>query len=667
MSFQNPSFLWALFAVAIPLIIHLFNFRKYKRVIFSNVEMLKQIQTESRKTRQIKKWLVLAARMLAIACLVLAFALPFIPSGVTSKGRNLVSIYLDNSQSMVLEGENGQLFENGKNVVRQLLQNLPAESEVQFLDNGLSPYSSRLQSPANAIKLVDDMEITYQPNNLNAALQKANNKFIAEGFASQQFFAVSDFQKEQESNASSLDSAVQLNFIRLKPSVLQNISIDSAWLAEPISRPGEAVKLRVKITNNGSEDLESSALTLKINGVQQGVESFSIAAKSQSEMDMAFTPAQTGWVSGELSVDDVPVVFDNTYFFTINIKQSIKILQIGNALPAISKIFGNDPTFNLTTASSSSIDFGSLALYDFIILNQLPEISSGLAEQLKQFAEKGGVFCVLPPEIKPDYQALESNVGMPSLQTIQNQDLSITPSDLKHPFFKGVYKSIPENMLLPKVAKSYKLEKSAANQAILSLKNGDAILTKTNVGQGSAYLFSVAPTSAFSNLPQHELFVLTMLKIAFSKSAKQQLAYPLYSNQAIDVQYFSNSESALSLVKGDNKIMVESSLAGGSLRYWLNENVSESGVYSVRNAAEEELTKVALNYARQESKQEFNTNDELKQMYNANDLEILDDSPAAIKEATNSVSTGKPLWKLFIILSLIFLLIEILLLRFLKS
>ena len=116
MNFQNPTFLWALLLLAIPLIIHLFNFRRYKKVLFSNVAMLKEIQTESRKTRQIRKWLILAARMLALAALVLAFARPYIPQGGLQNGRQLISLFLDNSQSMSAEGENGQLFENAKNV-----------------------------------------------------------------------------------------------------------------------------------------------------------------------------------------------------------------------------------------------------------------------------------------------------------------------------------------------------------------------------------------------------------------------------------------------------------------------------------------------------------------------------------------------------------------------
>ncbi|MFB1002935.1 MAG: BatA and WFA domain-containing protein, partial [Bacteroidia bacterium] len=131
MSFLQPLFLWALGLLAVPLVIHLFNFRRYQKVIFSNVDMLKEIQTESRKTRQIKKWLILATRMLALAALIFAFAQPFLLEEGTKDGRKLISLYLDNSESMRAEGQDGQLFEYGKNAARQVLQNLPKDAEVQ--------------------------------------------------------------------------------------------------------------------------------------------------------------------------------------------------------------------------------------------------------------------------------------------------------------------------------------------------------------------------------------------------------------------------------------------------------------------------------------------------------------------------------------------------------
>ena len=157
MNFQQPTFLWALLLLVIPLIIHLFNFRKYKRVLFSNVAMLRQIQTESRKTRQIKKWLVLLTRMLILAALVIAFARPYLLDENAKTGRQLVSIYLDNSQSMRAEGEQGELFENAKSAARTLLGNLPNEAEVQVVNNALSPFSTKVYSPAKAEKIIDDI------------------------------------------------------------------------------------------------------------------------------------------------------------------------------------------------------------------------------------------------------------------------------------------------------------------------------------------------------------------------------------------------------------------------------------------------------------------------------------------------------------------------------
>ena len=162
MKFLFPQFLWALLLLAIPLIIHLFNFRRYKKVVFSNVSMLKEIETQSRKTKQLKKWLILFSRLIALSSLILAFALPYFPSQSSVFSRKLVSIYIDNSQSMLAEGENGQLFENAKNKARQIIKNLPENAEIQIIDNSLSSSSNKIYSTANALRLMNWIFIRNQ-------------------------------------------------------------------------------------------------------------------------------------------------------------------------------------------------------------------------------------------------------------------------------------------------------------------------------------------------------------------------------------------------------------------------------------------------------------------------------------------------------------------------
>src|SRR5687767_13764757 len=113
MRFLYPSFLFALLAIAIPIIIHLFNFRKFKKIYFPNVRFLKEVKLETQSKSRLKHLLVLASRILAITFLVLAFAQPYIPASEKEiiKGEQTISIYIDNSFSMAALGKNGTLLD----------------------------------------------------------------------------------------------------------------------------------------------------------------------------------------------------------------------------------------------------------------------------------------------------------------------------------------------------------------------------------------------------------------------------------------------------------------------------------------------------------------------------------------------------------------------------
>ena len=116
MILSSPLFLIGLVAIAIPIAVHLFNFRRYRKVYFSNVERLEQLQMETRRQSTLRRLLILAARILAIVFLVLAFARPVVPSknGATRVGSNDVSVYIDNSFSMGNTDAGGTLLEKAK-------------------------------------------------------------------------------------------------------------------------------------------------------------------------------------------------------------------------------------------------------------------------------------------------------------------------------------------------------------------------------------------------------------------------------------------------------------------------------------------------------------------------------------------------------------------------
>ncbi|MEY2739096.1 MAG: hypothetical protein RL259_1005, partial [Bacteroidota bacterium] len=122
MQFKHPEILYFLFLLVIPILVHLFQLRRFKKEYFTNVKLLKELQTQTRKSSKIKKWLLLATRLLLLTCLIIAFAQPYFENEKTVKKGNDLIILLDNSFSMQAKGPKGELL---KRSVQELLEELP--------------------------------------------------------------------------------------------------------------------------------------------------------------------------------------------------------------------------------------------------------------------------------------------------------------------------------------------------------------------------------------------------------------------------------------------------------------------------------------------------------------------------------------------------------------
>jgi hypothetical protein len=664
-----PAFLWALGLIALPIIIHLFNFRRYRKVQFSNVEMLKQIESRSRKSRQLKRWLILAARVLALSALVLAFAQPFIPHSTTLGKRELTSIYIDNSLSMTAEGVEGILFEAAKNSARTLIASYPPETRFQILNNDRASVSQKLLSKRAAIDFIDAMEISTHKNSLELILEGSNRLRSREFMDAQRFYLFSDFQKAFHPEPVQTDSSQTFNLIPLQPGQTQNLSIDSAWLAEPVSIAGSPIHLNVRIVNNGSSDVESATLSLYINGTQQGAESFSVQGNSSQLIDLEFRTSGTGWIGGQLSINDYPVTFDDNYFFTIQVKSKLNILVISpESIPSIAKVFADDPGFLVKFEDPRRLQFGNLKDQDLIIVGEIPEISSGLAQELKSFVESGKVLLLIPGLNPASYSNFQSTVGLPEFGEPKTVEVSVTTESLKHQLYKGVYKDIPQNTYMPRFDQYYSYATTGLGfEPVLRLRNSDIALGMLSRGRGLIYQFSFSLDPEWSNFSEHELFVASLLKIAFSKAVEDRIALNLNDRNPLQVNT-ANRELGFVLAKEQTEVIVEHDAQGGQLRITLNDEINEEGIYELRaNQGDSVLSRIGINQDRAESIQDYFDESELSAMIPNPNFRVLKGTASELKEVASFGGKGKPLWKLFVILCLIFLLIEILLLRFIKS
>ncbi|MDG1045167.1 MAG: BatA domain-containing protein [Bacteroidia bacterium] len=663
MKFLFPQFLWALLLLIIPIIIHLFNFRRYKKVVFSNVSMLKEIETQSRKTKQLKKWLVLLTRIIALSSLIVAFAIPYIPSQSGLFDHKLISIYIDNSQSMLAEGEIGQLFEYAKNKAREIIRNLPKNAEIQVIANDLSFSSNKTNSSSNALRLIDNMDIDHRPNDLSGVLKKIESKFKSDSYGHNYTFLISDFQSQDRIDNMALDSNYHIYACPIQPNLSQNLAIDSVWLIKPITQSFKPIELMARIHNYGSKGNFLSNLTLKIDGVQRMVKSIDIPADSYRDVPLSFIYSGSGWLGGELTVTDVPIVFDNSYYFSMLIDKSIKVLELGQDSDEFSKIFDSDSLFYFTHSDVNQIDYSSLNTYDCIILNQLPQMSSGLINQLKKFVEDGGVLSVVPSVSNDSYTDLFNELGILNYQILVDNEVSVSPASISGDFLKDAYKQIPSNLLLPKIKTYYRLKSSPQSDKIIYLKDGTEILTKTNIGSGSVFQ-STVPFDSNLNYTSSELFVITQLKIAFSKRKIQSIASEINS---INPVYLPESSGLIHLRKGDLDIVTELSTHSLGSRFWLNNTISESGIYSVFDSEEIPIAKLALNYSRKESHQNYLDEKRIEEVFNNTQFTMNKNNMASLLKSTQDLQNGSQLWKVFILVCLIFLLLEILLLRFVKS
>ena len=178
MSFVNPIFFWAMFAIAIPIIIHLINFRRHKTLYFSNTSFLQDIKKETQTRTKLKQILILLARIFAISMLVVAFAGPFLPSNNSDaqSKTHINIIYIDNSFSMENEGKSGVVFEQARQIAKQIVFNSGAGKEFILITNDMFPEHQFVLDRDKFIQEVDKIEISPSLKSLDELVLKANTE-----------------------------------------------------------------------------------------------------------------------------------------------------------------------------------------------------------------------------------------------------------------------------------------------------------------------------------------------------------------------------------------------------------------------------------------------------------------------------------------------------------
>jgi hypothetical protein len=478
----------------------------------------------------------------------------------------------------------------------------------------------------------------------------------------------------------SSDTTIKTTVIPCATSQINNVFIDSCWFETPLQQKGFVQKLHASITNKGNARIDIGSAKLTLNKQQIAIASFSLDANSKNDIQFTFECKQNGFNYGSIKIEDYPITFDDELFFTFNSKLNISVALINgketNTIAnTFSSLFTGDSLFNFRSFSEQTIDYGVFKTSDVVILNQLTELSSGLVSELLKYSNQGGSIVIIPSS-KLNlvlYNQAFSQLQLPALLSMDSTASKVDKIEVASKFYEGVFEKIEERLNLPLVNKHYKVQKNSHLdfESILLLQSGDPLLGKSKLNSASVYLFLAALNETSTNFNKHALFVPTFYQICFKSLKFVPLFYPVSDNVVINLKNDLSAQEQPPHIQQSDKlfdVIPEKRSINNSLFLYTQHQINQAGFYQIAQK-DSVLLPLAFNFSRQESDLFCYGSDELEKIIadkGSKAFSFIEDTGSNISTLILQEAEGKKLWKLFIILTLFFIALEVTLLRLLK-
>lgn len=661
MQFQNPGFLWALSLLAIPIAIHLFNLRRYKTVYFSDIRFLKDVQKSSKRQKRLKEWLVLLSRCLAIIALVIAFAKPFIPVSEQSNLRDRVILVLDNSASTSTLLNKVSYFEINRKKALQLLDELPADAKAALMTAGSAHRVPKFTSVEAVRRGIEELQVVDRPLDLHPTADFKNTTLLV----------FSDFQKNEFRFFNDLDTSTSVTFFPADEVVSEsNVSIDSTWTEAPFLIAGQTIDLFVKI-NNRSTEAQEVTFEVNTNGLPEITRSIPIQVGGDTILQTTLTQLQSGYNQAQLHIVNDVVQFDNRKTISFYLPLSNRIIEIfeDQPNPLIQKIFDGSE-FNFQAISKNQMRETDFEQADLIILNELTTYSSGLLAGLVSAAQDANLLIIPPKSDVVATNALLNRLGLGTYGRLDTNRMRTSRINTNDPFFTDVFSGTLENAYWPTIKQHYKISRSASTPTfnLLTMVNGDALFVRSSKNVTNVFQLAVSLDPAFSDITSHPVIVPLFIKSLMKKGNIGNLTGIVGENKSFNIPHTSDSESPVALRMGDFNFIPKQRSTTNSVSLMVGEEIDRQGTYSILQG-EENIGQLNFNLSNRESDlSRFNEAELHEQMeqYGYLDLHILSTSTDSFVSSFKDWQLGIQYWRHFLLVALIFVLVEVILLRFLK-
>ncbi|MCK0135241.1 BatA domain-containing protein [Arenibacter sp. S6351L] len=640
MLFKHPELLWALLLLLIPIFIHLFQLRRFKKTPFTNVKILKKVVAESRKSNSLKKWLLLFTRLLLLTALIIAFAQPFIPGKSALKSNEIV-IYLDNSLSMQAKMGTATLLEN---MVQGILKSVPEENIFTLFTNDKIFREVRIGDIKNDLLALPYSNNQLQLKEINL---KAKTLFSEAVGAQKDLVLISDFQKRI--GPSSTDSLPDINrhLVKMTPENLVNISIDTVFIN---SISSENLDLKSILSTNA--ELDNTPVSL-YNG-EKLIAKTSVTFNKNKKGEVIFTIPANELINGEILISDSGLNYDNQLYFNLAKQDKIKVLSVGDADSDFLRRIYDKEVFQYSNLSLKSLNYSLLESQNLIILNELNAVPIALQNALQAFKNAGGSLAVIPSgqANMENYNSFLMGLSNTMLISSVMEERKISQIAFAHPLYKNVFEKEVTNFQYPSVNSFYSIK--SAKPKILSYQSGDPFL----VGEDGTYLFTAPISKENSNILNSPLIVPTLYNMGMASLKIPRIYEMIGSKTSVDIPVNLTKDRILKVSQKDFEFIPFQQSFTNKTTLTFDDYPEISGIYNITDEGKI-IKNISFNFPREESQLHYMDLDELNASSKNNNISALFQNI----ENDNSINE---LWKWFIILALAFIFIEVLIQKFLK-
>ena len=579
MIFLNPAVLFGLLAASIPVLIHLLNLRKLKRIEFSTLAFLKELQKNKIRKIKLKQWLLLALRVLIIFFLVTAFARPTLKGvaigGTTSAAKTTAVFILDNTPSMSVVDSKGSYFNQAKATIKELLNQLQEGDEAALL-----PVSDQNNNNLNTTtnlsdfqKQVDNVKISDASGMLNNAIVKAAKILSGSQNFNKEIYVLSDFQQGRLaengylSNLSQLlNDKVRLYTFDYSGKVVYNIGIDNIKLNTQIFEKNKPVSFNITVTNYSTQAVSNLVVSLFINNERNAQQSVSLNSGESKILTMNAVVNSTGYIDAFAEIEDDEIMQDNKRYINFYIPKEIPVIIFTDD-PADSKFINlalkatdNTGTLQITDMNLDQIASVNLSQYDVAFIIGSQNLMSGI-ERLNSYLGNGGSIFLMPGSNSTlsSFQKITKGLNIPSPGVaIGNINSYANPVkfdkvDFNHPIFQDLYSNKEKkNIESPEIYYHFKINTEGKGESIITLMDGSSFLSEFKNGKGKIFLLNIAPTLSWSNFPLKTIFAPLINKSVYYLASKDRTDGQSLAGSSVLIDLRNNTSPQIKIDQPDN-------------------------------------------------------------------------------------------------------------------